>query len=482
MNIKNALHVILVSISLSLITACKDAWKEHSELMANGSDLTLKEKIAAEPSLSKFYQYLNETGLSDSLASHKTYTIWAPTNSAIDEFVSANPDYFSAPGQVEKFVRNYITNTAYQISQSPDSLRLKTLNNTYVNIVKGRYEEVPIASKDYIAKNGILNIIEKALPVRESIWNVTAKLVQGLDQGIAMASLDTLANVDGKDVIKRSARWASFVSALSNSSRQYTYFVLANSAYNTEYNKILPYYTTTRTKPDSTTAYVSRYAMITDLLVSGVYTPDKLPASLTSMSGIKIPIDKSAIQGSYLANNGIVYVLNSMPFSLADRIKSFKIEGEKPTSFRNVVPDKRNNTSYRNLRDTIGTYSDIQVYNHGVSEFFINYRVSNVHKVKYKVYSRALINLPTDQQTVAFTQRYGVASPTNPAVTTVLFTQTISNVVSDPPNLRYREVYLGEYTPTQYGTLDWRLLSAASTASGVNTLILDYLRFEPVLP
>jgi len=44
------------------------------------------------------------------------------------------------------------------------------------------------------------------------------------------------------------------------------------------------------------------------------------------------------------------------------------------------------------------------------------------------------------------------------------------------------EVLLGEFTPAQFGNLQLRLTAANSTAQNVNTLALDYLRFEPVLP
>lgn len=485
MNIKSSLHVILCSLSFLFIVACKDAWKEHDELnINNGSDLSLKEKIANEPALSKFYEYLVATDLADSIGSHKTYTIWAPTNRALEEFNTANPGVLSDPETLKQFVRGHIVSSAYIAAKSPDTLRLKTLTERYVNIFKGHYEDITPVSLDYIAKNGVLNIIDKTIFLKESVWSLVLKLAEGKTQGAAIKSLDTTVVEDGETVIKRSPRWSSFVSNLTNPNRQYTYFVLNDAAYTSEWNKIAPYYTTTRTKPDSTSEYVTKYAMLTDLLVLGRYTPDRLKDvdTLVSVSGIKIPISKVNIENSYIAGNGIVYVVNALSFNLKDRIRGFKIEGEKPTSFRFTSDSKRSNTSYRLLRDTLGTYSDIQVYNHGVSEYYINYRVPNVHKVKYKVYSRAIINTPTDQQDVAFTQRYGIASTVNAALTTVLFTQTVSNVATVPVNQRYREVLLGEFTPTQYGTLDWRLLSAASTAIKVNTLILDYVRFEPILP
>ncbi|MNY54618.1 hypothetical protein D3C86_1905130 [compost metagenome] len=78
-----------------------------------------------------------------------------------------------------------------------------------------------------------------------------------------------------------------------------------------------------------------------------------------------------------------------------------------------------------------------------------------------------------------FTQRYFIYNPltstTDLPVYDLFATQTVTP-------LNYSEVYLGDYSPKQFGVLDLRLTSANSTAVNVNTLILDYLRFEPILP
>ncbi len=212
--------------------------------------------------------------------------------------------------------------------------------------------------------------------------------------------------------------------------------------------------------------------MVRDLAVKGAYTFDRLPDTLVSTRGVKIPINKSTIVKSYKASNGIVHVVNALPFRLKDKVPVFKIEGEMPFSFRS---DRNAFTFYRTKLDDKGIqYKDIEVYNHSVAEYYIEYRYTQLPQVKYRVYARATSAGPGDSQVVTFTQRYFIYNPT-----TLVFDLFATQAVTP---LNYAEVYLGDYTPQQFGTLQLRLTAANSTAVNVSTLILDYLRFEPILP
>jgi hypothetical protein len=126
--------------------------------------------------------------------------------------------------------------------------------------------------------------------------------------------------------------------------------------------------------------------------------------------------------------------------------------------------------------DSLGVpFRDIQVYNHAQAEFFVQYAQPNVHSTKYDVYVRAVSGTAGDPQQTVFTQRFGTPNVTDSKITDVKFTQVV-------PLRRYNEVYLGQYTKAEFGTLEWRLLAANNAGVNINTLILDYLRFVPVLP
>ncbi|MBC8053907.1 MAG: fasciclin domain-containing protein [Sphingobacteriaceae bacterium] len=466
MNIKNALRVILFAICVLVVGACKDTWDEHTEILANESKITLLERIAAEPSLSKFYGYIVQTGLDSSLSSSKTYTVWAPDNSAIDALIAQDASYLADPVKLKDFVKYHIANLIRPSVQGSSYIRLKTLMGLSVSVSGNNYEEAVITKRNQYAKNGVLHIVNAALKVKPSLFLASLELttnVNGTSQGDDMRALDTLIGAE----IKRSPKWASIVSKLSEQDSLYTFFVLENNAYDNEKTKILPYYKSNRVRPDSTQSYFTKVTMLENLLVRGLYTIDQLPDTLVSVAGTKMPVKKSAIVSSYKTNNGIVYVLNELPYRLKDRIREFKIEGEKPSSLNFSRPL---NTFYRAKLDSLGKiFYDIEVWNSGLSNAQVTYIKPEVHTARYDVYVRSVSGVQGDPQTTAFTQRFGLS------VSQIFFTHVVN------PR-RYSEVYLGQYTVAQYGPLTWRLISANTSSQGANTMILDYLRFVPVLP
>ncbi|MEJ2883192.1 fasciclin domain-containing protein [Pedobacter sp. GR22-6] len=484
------IYNLIAIFSLLLLAACKDGWEEHIEVTNTANQQNLFERINSDPSLSKFAAYLQSTKYDEVLASSKTYTVWVPDNAAIDAFNSAHPDYLANPVTLRYFVAYHIVNTSYTLRMSgTDTLRLRTLSSKYINSIGASFEETTVSKANNFAANGVYHIISGTADPKDNLWN-SLRSYESTLQYQALASLDTAVVINGDTVINRNAQWRSVASAMSSESSQYTYFVLNDAAFSQETNKIAAYYATDYLpggrRPDSTTQFLTRLNMLRDVLVPGLYTPDRLPDTLLSVAGTKVPVKKSAITGQRRTSNGIIYFVSELPYRLKDRVPGFRILGQSPSGFKQN--DKSGNIYYRTKVDSLGrVIKDIEVYGHGVSEFYIDYRKTNTHVVKYKVYVQAVCGLLGDPQVNAYTQRYQIRNPLNglytaPVLTNTgaaanLFTQTLVPKNSD-------EVYLGEYTRPKYGTLDLRLISAASTSTStiINTLILSYLRFEPVLP
>lgn len=489
MNKKNIYHIFL-ALSLLVLGSCKDAWEDHNELTNTASKLNLFEQISADTSLSKFAAYLKSTKYDEIIASSKTFTVWVPDNAAINAFNTTYPDYLSNPANLRYFVGYHIVNTSYPLKvNGSDTLRLKTLSLKYINSIGSAFEEAQVTKANNYAANGIYHKINGTAQPKNNIW-VTANLYTGTSQYAAMKSLDTLVVTGGDSIINRNIQWHSVVNAMASESSQFTYFILQDGAFDGEINKIAPYYATDYTlggpRPDSTTQFFTRLNVLRDVLVPGLYTPDHLPDTLLSVTGVKVPVNKAAITGHKRASNGIVYFVNALPYRLKDRIRGFSISGQSPVGFKQN--DKSGNTFYRTKVDSLGrVIKDIQVYGHGVSEFYISYRKTNMHALKYKVYVQAVCGLLGDPQVNSYTQRYQIRNPLNglytaPVVTSTGTTANLFAQVVIPKNSD--EVYLGEYTRPRYGTLDLRLISAASTSTStiINTLTLSYIRFEPVFP
>ena len=476
---KNIISILLLCLTILLLGACKDTnWDDHNEITNVDNTQVLSEKIASQANLSVFNGYLKSTGYDKLLTSSQNYTVWAPTNEAI---AALDPAIVSDQAKLKDYVANHIALATYPAVKNSDTLRVELLNKKYGTLKLGTFEEASLVGTQQYVKNGVLHVIDKPVVTKQNIWDYmlssgdapaqTTFISTLTSQVIDSANSPILGyNTNGTPyygpnpvLVTKNTYWLQ-AADLRTESQQYTFFMLQDPAYNVERAKLAPYFTG-----------FTQYNLVFDLTVKGLYTQDKLPDTLVSVKGVKVPISKSAIVKSYRASNGIVYVVSALPFRLKDKIPTFKIEGENPLSFRTT-----RTVLYRTKLDNLGvTFRDVEVYNHGVAEFYINYYKATLPKVKYKVYARAISGLAGDSQVAAFTQRFFIYNNITSTPTTPVYDLFYTHLVSP---LNYAEVYMGEYTPPDYGPLNLRLTSANSTSVNVNTLILDYVRFEPVLP
>jgi uncharacterized surface protein with fasciclin (FAS1) repeats len=472
---KNILHILLLLTAVIWLNGCKNVVDEHNEIVNVDYSTDLFQKIAGQANLSKFTEYVRSTGYDKVLSSSQTYTIWAPTNDALATLDAA---IVSDPVKLKDFVANHIGLTATPAPKGvTDTVKVLLQNKKYATMVGPTFEEAAIVGSPAFVKNGALYVIDKAVPTKLNVWDFMLSSTDAALQTNYIANLSTQvidtanATIIGYNslgnpifapnppMVSRNTYWNS-VADLRIESQQYTFFMLQDATYTTERNRLEPYY------PNG-----SSFILVRDLVVKGLYNLDKLPDTLISTRGVKIPVKKSAIVKSYKASNGIVYVMNALPFRTKDKVQTFKIEGEIPFGFRT---DRTGNTLYRLKLDDKGiAYRDIEVYNHGFAEFYIQY-LASVAAVKYKVYARATSGGQGDAQVANFTQRYFIFNPT-----TLVYDLFATQIVTP---LNYTEVYLGDYTPQQFGILQLRLTAANTTSKDQNTLILDYLRFEPILP
>src|SRR6478735_1483116 len=89
------------------LLGCKK-WEEHTALDNQDLAKTLLDEVSQRSNLSKFTEYLKKTGLDKELASSKTYTVWAPTNDALQNL---DPTIVADSAKLRRFIANHI---AYQ--------------------------------------------------------------------------------------------------------------------------------------------------------------------------------------------------------------------------------------------------------------------------------------------------------------------------------------------------------------------------------
>lgn len=455
---------------------CKK-WDDHNAITDESLTSNLFEKISTDTSLSRFTELLTKSGYDKLLASSKTYTVYAPDNAALAGLDAAT---VNDTAKLRRFVGNHIGTQTYLTSAAPATQRIAMVNGKYHNILGATIEDANIKRGDLRAKNGVFHVINKMLPALNNSWEaLTTNSAVPTAQKNYLLSLfmniyDTSKAVQigvnpttgapiyqaGTDSVLTNRFWRS-VYNLTDESKQYTLFVLVDTAWNSETIKYSKYYTSV----DSlATANIAKWYVVKDFAFEGAYTQATLPDTLLSKSNVKVPVDKSSIVQTITTSNGVVYIMKKVAVPPANKLQQFVIQGE---NYYATSADKRSNTYFRDRFNSITNldFRDVLVYGHGVSSFNINYRVSNVPSMTYKAYWVAL----NDFQTTSFTQKLAIDLPTS---TTLAYTTVGVN--------NYNEVYVGDVKIDSFkNTLNVFLVGAANTTTATNPLVCDYIRLEP---
>jgi uncharacterized surface protein with fasciclin (FAS1) repeats len=475
---RKSVYTILFAGALASmgLSGCKK-WDDHNAITDEALTNTLFEQISADTSLSRFTELLSKSGYDKLLSSSKTYTVYAPDNAALAGLDAA---IVNDTAQLRRFIGNHIGTQTYLSSATSATQRIAMVNGKYHNILGATIENADIKRADQRAKNGVFHVINKMLPALNNCWEtLTANSAIPSAQKNYLLSLftkiyDTSNAVQtgvnpntgapvyqpGTDSVLTNIFWRG-VYNLTDESKQYTFFVLVDTAWNSETVKFSPYY---KSVDSLATASIAKWYVVKDFAFEGAYTQATLPDTLLSKSNVKVPVDKSSIVQTITTSNGVVYIMKKLAVPPANKIQQIVIQGE---NYSGTSADKRGNTYFRDRYNTLTKldFRDVLVYNHGVNAFNINYRIYSVPSVKYKAYWVAL----NDFQTTSFTQKLAVGDPAS----TALAYTTVS------PNI-YSEVYVGEVKVDSFkNMLNVYLVGAANTVAATNPLVCDYIRLEP---
>ncbi len=457
-------------------------WDDHNSITDPLVGKDLFQQISETPELSRFAELLTLSGYDKVIASSKTFTVFAPTNAALASLDAAT---VNDSARLRKFVANHITYQAYQTSSATTPLRLQMLSGKYNNLSGNLLDEASITGADKYAKNGYLQIIDKMLTVLPNAWEFleTSPLspakqtayLQSLFQNVFDPTNAIQVGVNpatgepvyqaGTDSVRTNLFWRD-VYDLRNESKEFTFFLLEDAAWDAEVAKFSPYYLTG--SMDSTTS-LANWSVAKDLAIEGAYTQSTLPDTILSKFNVKMGIDKSTIVQSIKVSNGIVHILRSLDVRPKDKFTQYIIEAESESRAPSV--DRRNNTYLRDKIDpaTGRRFTDLLVFNHGVPLYNIRYRLTGVPALKFRAYWVA-VHDRINNSTAPFNQKLGIGTATSTAL------PYITVQLND-----YNEVYLGEFTMTSYSpTLNVYLTAANTTTANANPIVCDYIRLEPV--
>jgi hypothetical protein len=481
-------NALILFVMYFMFSSCKKAWQNHDEVLNQELNKTLIEQVNETPNLSIFNTYLVKTGYDKILASSKSYTVWAPTNEAMQNL---DPAIIADTAKLKLFVANHISYQQYFTTTPNPTSIIRTLSGKNITFTATAFEEAKIVTANVYVKNGVLHTIDQAAGIKPNAYEYMLSTTLSNKQKTYIQSLfhteiDTSKGVrlytdpaTKKTVYQAGTTFPvtknyyfQKVSDISNEDSLLTYIILNDAAYEAEKVKIRKYYnvSSSATKTDS----LAQFNIVKDLVVNHIYSADNLPDSLTTVSGVKIHLDKSAILQTQKLSNGIAYVVNSISYKvLENKIPTIYIQGEFPDSLRTpsspLIKIKKDPNGIR--------YTDIQSQSITSSPdplYYYKYKTV-VNSAQYRVYWRAV----NDIFTTPFSQKLDFSSTSyypkaiEPPLTTLGYKSVAVNTFS--------EVYLGIYTPANYGNLYTFLVSALGVVSTTpSALSLDYIKLVPV--
>lgn len=473
-------HIIIPIIGLIWIlllhVGCSDPWDEHARDNEGLTNKPLLERLEKESESNEFMKLLRASEVDKLLNGNNAYTVFAPENSRIQAVASSLQNDAEA---LERFVKNHIAVSTHRLNASADTVRLTMLSGKTLDFVNSEIDGAAFSKSNQAGADGMYHIITDVLTPRQSLWEYMNAHSDELQNAFILSLndynlYDTMVVEDPEDYYLNN-EFLREVGDVRDENLHFTYFILKDADFTAEAQQFMPY-VNYRNHADSSYA-ISQYEIVKDLLFKQAYSKDNLPAMLVSSSNVSFPVDKSAISESVRLSNGWVHILDRATLPVVNKLVDTYVQGEEPWGFSESVTAS---TFHRIRKDPYGEFfKDIMVQNHGVSSLQIIYQTPRMYSTAYDVYWRAL----NDVQANVFQQQVGIFEfDTRPSeedpdveVRESIYVFPYTNVEHND----YNEVYLGEFNLADYNRIVPVLRSAATTAAGNNTLVLDYLRFVP---
>jgi uncharacterized surface protein with fasciclin (FAS1) repeats len=103
-------YLFIALLTLLAFAACKKQWEQRDKIVDQQLNVNLMQQIQANSNLSVFAGYLTKIGFDKVLSASKTYTVWAPTNAALQ---SMDPAVVADTAKLHLFVANHIANQVF---------------------------------------------------------------------------------------------------------------------------------------------------------------------------------------------------------------------------------------------------------------------------------------------------------------------------------------------------------------------------------
>jgi uncharacterized surface protein with fasciclin (FAS1) repeats len=450
----NIITILLLAVVLGGIATGCNKWEDHNALSDPDTGSDLFQRIQSTPELSRFAELLTKTGYDQLIASSKNYTVFAPVNEAL---ASLDAAVLNDTVKLRLFVGNHISNQLQQAEGSND-VRLHMINGKYNNLKGLQFDEAAITTANKYGKNGLLHIIDKAVPALPNTWEFVEQspLMPSYQKNFLLNQKDTNGNY----------YYFKNVYDLRDEKKQYTFFAMADTSFSNEFGKYVTFF---KTSTFDSTIVLTQLWIVRDLAIEGAYTAAGLPDTVLSKFNTKVGINKSDIVQTVKVSNGFVHIMRKLPVLPKHKFPQYTIQGEN-YAFSKL--DRSGNTYIRERYNQVTgkDFKDVLVFGHGTPQYYLGYRIFNVPAMKYRAYWVALHD-DINNNTGTYKQMVGIETPTSTKLPYI----TVSHN-------NYNEVYLGEFEISVFTpVLNVYLTADNANTSDANKITVDYIRLEPVL-
>lgn len=246
--------------ALCLLNACQDnAWNDHYDLdHTSSATKNILEILEANEQFSKFLSIVKSEGMDSVLKADQTFTVWAPTNEAMDAYQADN-------NVVDHFIKNHVCRYVYTVSDFADTsyVRINMLNGKFQEYQKESngytFASKPIMGSDMAATNGIIHTLTEIAPFylnlyEEILENATMDSVASYLKSYDTYEFDKSSSTTiGKNeygqivydsVFNYHNEWMRKYGSIYLEDSTYTMFVPTNTGWNRGYEKVYPYFRT----------------------------------------------------------------------------------------------------------------------------------------------------------------------------------------------------------------------------------------------
>lgn len=404
------LSVFTMLLLVVLTTNCSDKWDEHTKVNSDVNTVSLFEFIKSDSKYSKFTQLVEETEIDKLLNSSVVYSLFAPTNAAID---AVPEELLNSAENKEQFVKQHIFDRKLVATNQNLPNKIKMLNGKFlvVDLKNNIIDNIELTGEVAIVKNGAIYTLEEAIVPRKSIWELIESYSGSNEQIKFLNSLSKLTfdpeiseelgyNENGQIVYDSAFVYKNQfnleIANLASEDSLITLFVVNDECFTSEFAKFNKYFRKYKTgkddDPNGQDSIVIRTELLKDYLFNEPYSLNELPSKIYSINNVNVPINKGLITSTLKASNGYIHFIDEITLELNEKIQEIKIEAEQLNKYFGIGKDLGSAQGYLRKNPKASGGMDYVLDNHGSSNLVNGLILDGgiLPSVRYKVYWRAV--------------------------------------------------------------------------------------------